>query len=121
MGNKRVLSYLASGIVHVSSSTLGAMISGAWLLYLLYPMARIFHPELKFLEFNRVLSLPYFPLQIGMASVLGYVLARRRPSPLTGWVWLFPLAVLAYGILSYSPSALEPDLYGRMSHFFGSK
>ena len=48
-------------------ATYGSMASAAASIFLLYPLAHALNAGLSFHQFNRILSVPYFPLQIAFA------------------------------------------------------
>jgi len=108
-------------LVHLVAGTYGSMAAAAALVYLLFPYVRLLRTGLEFKEFNRVLSVPYFPLQILVGLAIGYFLQRRFPSTAAQWVWVFPLVTLSYRFISFHPSVLEPAFVSRASHFFGRK
>ncbi|HEV2297375.1 MAG TPA: hypothetical protein VGR72_02525 [Candidatus Acidoferrales bacterium] len=61
---------------------------------------------------------PYFPLQIALALLLGWILSRWLHHRSMLWVWPLPLAVL---LLAFSalPTVTSLAFQSRLSHFFG--
>jgi hypothetical protein len=51
-------------------STAGAAAS----MFLLYPLAQALNANLSFRQFNRIFSVPYFPVQIAFGFAVGYLL-----------------------------------------------
>src|ERR1700680_2610929 len=56
-------------------------------------------------------SSPYYPVQIAVGLYLGWLLGRRFQQRVMLWVWVIPLAILCYAMVSFTPewtSVLEP-------------
>ena len=78
-------------------------------------------------DINRIYSgYPYYPVQIGSALVIGWLISRRFGHRSMLWVWVLPLAALCRAVIAESAitsigkSVLIPSQYPLMSHFFGS-
>lgn len=76
-------------------------------------------------DFHYVLTeTPYFPVQIGFALVLGWLLGRSLGHRSMLWVWILPLVILCFAIVITpveQTSVLAKQFSGqtRLSHFFG--
>jgi hypothetical protein len=119
-GSSNLLRNTCHAVVHLCVGTYGCMVSAAILVYTLFPLARTLYPDLQFRTFNRVLSLPYFPLQILMGLITGYLGQLKLRSKAARWIWLVPLAVLVIQFFSLDVSVFESSLLVRVDHFFGS-
>jgi len=97
-------------------STLGAALS----MNLLYPLAHIFNIHLSFHEFNRALSVPYFPVQIFFGLMVGYLGRDRFSTRFSFWVWIVPLSVLIWHFFTFVPAAFQNPWQVRVDHFLGS-
>lgn len=67
---------------------------------------------------------PYYPAQIVVGLGLGWSLGRRFQQRVMLWVWVIPLAILCYAVISFTPewtSVLEGPAASasRLSHYFG--
>jgi hypothetical protein len=58
---------------------------------------------------------PYYPVQISMALVAGFVIGSFRRIPFARWMWVLPLMILVGAILFEPISIFE----SRLDHFFG--
>ena len=106
----------AQYLAKVFCATYGPMISAAAMLYMLFPFAHFVERELTFRNFNRILSLPYFPLQIAMGAIYGYF--GRRRGLFTFSVWILPTILLFYCLRSFETSVLQDLWRARLDHFF---
>ena len=59
-------------------------------------------------------EIPYFPIQIALAFVMGFVLPRFLRHWLMKWIWVLPLLILCISFI------LTPlPLVGRLERYFG--
>jgi hypothetical protein len=103
-------------------STYGSMMAAAWFVYLAFPVVRLFDIEnpITFTHFNRILSEPYFPLQIAMGSIAGGYARHRFKRSLASWVWILPLAHFLFCLATFNVSVLQNPLVVRFDHFLGN-
>jgi hypothetical protein len=77
--------------------------------------------------YSTVSELPYFPVQIIFALILGWLLGRALRHRLMVWVWVLPFAILGYSVLTATvvipdwTSVLARPGVGQswFSHYFG--
>jgi hypothetical protein len=75
--------------------------------------------------YSIVSELPYFPVQIIFALILGWLLGRALRHRSILWVWVLPLAILCYSLVTASvliPTSVlaRPGvLQSTFSHYFG--
>jgi hypothetical protein len=70
---------------------------------------------------------PYFPVQIGLGLILGWLLGRYLRHRSMIWVWVLPCAVLCYALVAIptlNPTAVPPSMQAgvgqsRIAHYFG--
>lgn len=69
---------------------------------------------------------PFYPVQIVTGLYFGWLLGRRLQHRCMLWIWIFPLAILAYAfavtplVSPYASVLLRPDsLRARLSFYFG--
>ena len=98
------------------ASTLGAALS----MPLLYPVAHVFNVGLSFRQFNRLLSVPYFPVQIAFGFMVGYFGQKRFGTRFTFWIWIIPLSVLIWHFFAFETGVFENSWQARFEHFMGS-
>jgi hypothetical protein len=75
--------------------------------------------------YSIVSELPYFPVQIIFALILGWLLGRALRHRSMVWVWVLPLAILCYSLITArvliptSVLARPGVIQSRFSHYFG--
>jgi len=106
--------------IEVFVASYGSTVSAAALMYLLYPLAQVLSSRVTFHEFNRVFSVPYFPVQIAFGFAVGCIGRERFGTRFTMWVWAFPLLVFTWHFLGFEPSVLQNSWRARVEHFLGS-
>jgi hypothetical protein len=69
---------------------------------------------------------PFYPVQIVAGLYFGWLLGRRLQHRCMLWIWIFPLAILAYAFAAtplvspYASVLLRPDsVQARVSFYFG--
>jgi len=69
---------------------------------------------------------PFYPVQIVTGLYFGWLLGRRLQHKCMLWIWIFPLAILAYAFTAtplvspYASVLLRPDsIHARLSFYFG--
>jgi hypothetical protein len=97
-------------------STAGAAAS----MFLLYPLALSLNANLSFHQFNRIFSVPYFPVQIAFGFGVGYLGRKRFGTRFSFWVWTVPLLIFIWHFVTFEPSVLESFWRVRLDHFVGS-
>jgi hypothetical protein len=97
-------------------STAGAAVS----MPLLYPVAQALNASLSFHQFNRIFSVPYFPVQIAFGFAVGYLGRNRFGTRFSSWVWTVPLLILIWHFVAFEPSVLESWWRVRLDHFLGT-
>ena len=89
----------------------------AFKLPLLFGRSRTFH--------SMVSEMPYFPVQIIFALILGWLLGRALRHRSMVWVWVLPMAILCYSLVTARvliPTSVfaRPGVFqSRFSHYFG--
>ena len=63
-------------------------------------------------------AVPYFPVQIVIALLLGWLISDLFGHDSMLWVWVFPYAWLVYDFVR-SPGVFGVTFRARLSHFFG--
>jgi hypothetical protein len=101
-------------------ATYGSTLAANMLVYMLFPFARVTNPGLSLHQLNRIISLPYFPLQIIVGFTVGYVRSKRHRTAISLWVWTVPLLLLAVHFASFNPGVFGNPWMSRINHFFGS-
>jgi len=97
-------------------STAGAAAS----MFLLYPLAQALDATLSFHQFNRIFSVPYFPVQIAFGFAVGYLGRKRFGTRFSFWGWTVPLLIFVWHFVAFEPSVLESFWRARLHHFLGS-
>jgi hypothetical protein len=70
---------------------------------------------------------PYYPVQIGLGLLLGWLIGRRVEHRAMLWVWILPLAYLTYAVIAIPtlvPNLIPPAYQAgigesRWKHYFG--
>jgi len=103
-----------------SVASYGSTAGAAASMFLLYPLAHALNAGLSFHQFNRIFSLPYFPVQITFGLLVGYLGRKRFGNRYSFWVWAVPLLILIWHFVAFRPSAFESFWRARLDHFMGS-
>jgi hypothetical protein len=98
----------------------GSTAGAAMLMPLLYPLAQAIDSGLSFHQFNRIFSVPYFPVQIAFGFAVGYLGRNRFGTRFSVWVWTFPLLVFIWHFAAFEPSVFQGFWRVRLDHFVGS-
>jgi len=106
--------------IEVFVASYGSTVSAAALMYLLYPLAEVLGSRLTFHEFNRIFSVPYFPVQIAFGFAVGCIGRERFGTRFTMWVWAVPLLIFMWHFVAFQPSVLQNFWLSRFEHFLGS-
>lgn len=120
-GNFRSLGWgLVKLGVELFISTYGATLVAAESMYLFYPLVRPFAMDPSFHQFNHVLSVPYFPIQIACGLTIGYLGRRRFGTRFSFCLWVVPLFNLTWHFLAFEPGVFADRWLSRLDHFVGS-
>jgi hypothetical protein len=76
-GLRSFIGEVASVALELFVASYGSTAGAAALMFLLYPLAQALNANLSFHQFNRIFSVPYFPVQIAFGFAVGY-LGRKR-------------------------------------------
>jgi hypothetical protein len=88
----------------------------AFLTFTAMPLVHVFGAPATIRTAHWVLTeTPYFPVQITIGLISGFVIGRFRRIPFTRWMWVIPFLVLIAALI-FKP--LQPGL-ARLDHFFG--
>lgn len=98
----------------------GSIAAAAASMFLVYPLARVINTNLSFHQFNRIFSVPYFPIQIAFGLAVGYLGRRRFGARFSFWVWTVPLSIFIWHFIAFEPNAFEGFWRTRLDHFVGS-
>lgn len=106
--------------LEVFVASYGSTAGAAMLMPMVYPAAHALNGKLSFHDFNRIFSVPYFPVQIVFAFAVGYLGGRKFKTLFSPWVWTFPLTIFVWHFFAFEPSAFENIWWTRVQHFLGS-
>jgi hypothetical protein len=106
--------------LEVFVASYGSTAAAAASMFLLYPLARALNANLPFHQFNRIFSVPYFPVQIAFGLAVGYLGGKRFGTRFSFWVWTVPLAIFIWHFFAFEPGVLEGFWQVRFDHFVGS-
>jgi hypothetical protein len=115
---------LLRGIVklglEVFVASYGSTAGAAGTMFLLYPLAHALNADLSFHQFNRIFSVPYFPVQIAFGFAVGYLGRKRFGTRFSFWVWTVPLLIFVWHFVAFEPSVFQGFWRVRLDHFVGS-
>ncbi len=98
-------------VLHQAFCPYGLMIAAAINIFMVVGM---FHGTAKTASYI-LTGTPYFPIQIGVGAINGYLVGRYTVWPLTRWIWIVPVGILlAYMIFDPLPQGVS--LFG---YWFG--
>lgn len=101
-------------------STYGSTLVAAESMYFFYPLAHLLDLNMSFHQFNRALSVPYFPIQIITGFAIGYLGHNRFGTRFSSWLWIVPFGNLIWQFWSFEPSVFANRWLSRLDHFMGS-
>ena len=107
-------------VVELFVASYGSTASAAASMFLLYPLVQAIDPGLSFHQFNRVFSVPYFPVQIAFGFAVGSLGRQRFGTRFSLWIWTIPLLIFIWHLAAVEPSVLENSWRSRLDHFVGS-
>lgn len=109
--------------VHQLVATLVVMVAAPIVLAVIGPALRVFGVSFYMRQFHWILTeTPYFPVQIVFALILGYFLCCYIGDRSMLWVWILPLAFLAWAFATNTNGLSLGGVSGpggRFAHFFG--
>jgi hypothetical protein len=115
-------------ILHQYIATLGIDIFAGFLVAYCFDVLGLFgkHFPPKII-FWILTGTPYYPVQIGLALLLGWSIGRRVQQKAMLWVWVLPLTYLVYALIAIPtlvPNWIPPRYQAgvgesRFKHYFG--
>jgi hypothetical protein len=106
--------------VEVFVASYGSTAGAALSMNLLYPLARAVNANLSFHQFNRIFSVPYFPVQTAFGFAVGYLSRKRFGTRFSFWVWTVPLLIFIWHFVAFESSTFAGFWRVRLEHFVGS-
>ncbi len=112
---------LAKFALHSLAATLGTMIWASMLIYALRRTLAQVGLGAESRAAQQLLYGPYFPAQIAIALIAGYLAMHHYKHAAILWTWVPPAVVLCIVIASTgNPSVLDDSWSWRFKHFFGT-
>jgi hypothetical protein len=114
--------------VHQFIGTLGIDILAGYLLVYVFDVLRLLGKAYSMKIYSHMMTgTPYYPIQIGVALVLGCLVSRRTRHRAMLWVWIIPSAYLTYALIAiptlvpqWIPPAYQAGVgESRFKHYFG--
>lgn len=115
-------------ILHQYIGTLGIVISAAYLTAYAFDVLRLFGKPIPSERIYWVLTgTPYYPVQIGLGLLLGWLIGRHLQHRAMLWVWVLPFTYLTYAVVAiptlvpnWIPPAYQAGIgESRFRHYFG--
>ncbi len=115
-------------ILHQFISTLGIIVLAAYLTAYVFDVVHLFGRSFPSKTMYWILTgTPYYPVQFGVALLLGWLIGRRVQHRAMLWVWVLPLAYLTYAVIAIPtlvPNLIPPAYQAgigesRLKHYFG--
>jgi len=109
-------------LTHLIGSTVGISLSAAFLTYSTVISLHQFYPSIGDRTVHWILTeTPYFPVQILLGLLYGFLLSRRFGHATMLWVWLVPaLAIVCLIVLNpVTPVFVGGVELTAIEHFFG--
>src|ERR1700674_3755732 len=124
---KRELSRIFMLLIHQLSAAVGVLGLAGLLTGVVLGEPRLWGHAVQIRYVYTVLTgTPYFPIEIFVGMVWGWVIGRKTRQPVVLWVWVFPLFALCWALLESPPTYVSDIIpgaefhgYTRFSHFFG--
>lgn len=115
-------------ILHQYIGTLGITILSAYLTAYVFDLLRVFGKSFPAKTMYWILTgTPYYPVQISLGLLLGWLIGRRVRHRAMLWVWILPLAYLSVAVVAiptlvpnWIPPAYQAGVgESRWKHYFG--
>jgi hypothetical protein len=109
---------------HLLISTFGVAVAAAVLTYSAVPPLHQLFPSLNSRTIHWILTeTPYFPVQIVVGLLWGFLLGRRYRHLVMLWTWVVPALAIALLILfvPLRPVVVAGTEITKIEHFFGRK
>lgn len=114
-------------VFHQAIGTIGIIAGAPVVIALSAPVFRLLGWATLAMRAHTILTqTPYFPLQIALGLLAGWVLGRYLFHPLSPWVWLAPCVILCFALVAFPETgqfAVSQYAYlsspSVLSHFFG--
>jgi hypothetical protein len=119
---------LASFALHQYIGTLGIDIFAGFLVAYVFDVLQFLGKHIPSKTMYWILTgTPYYPVQIGLALLLGWLIGRRVQHRAMLWVWVLPFAYLTYALIAIPtlvPQWIPPQYQAgvgesRWKHYFG--
>jgi hypothetical protein len=103
-------------------ATYGSTLAAALLVKAAFPVVRVLDPlyRMTFWQFNRILSVPYFPVQIAVGAIAGGYYRHKTERSYALWVWIPPLAYWLDKVATFKVSVLLNPWSQTLQHFVGN-
>ena len=117
-----------SFIVHQFIGTVGIDIFAGFLVAYVFDALRLFGMRFPQTTMFWILTgTPYYPVQIGLGLLLGWLIGRRVQHRAMLWVWILPSVYLTYALIAIPtlvPRLIPPEYQAgvgesRFKHYFG--
>ena len=106
-------------VFHQYFSTSGIIILAASLTAYIFDLLRLFRKPLPSTTMYWMLTgTPYYPIQISLGLLLGWLIGRRVQYRAMVWVWVLPFAYLSLALI-VSAQWIPPGGESRWKHYFG--
>src|SRR5580704_11189287 len=87
--------------LHQFIGTFGVIILATYLTAYLFDVVHLFGKPFPSKTMSWILTgTPYYPVQIGLGLLLGWLIGRRVLHRAMLWVWVLPFAYLSYAIIA---------------------
>ncbi|HXQ25725.1 MAG TPA: hypothetical protein VN822_04890 [Candidatus Acidoferrales bacterium] len=119
---------LAWFTVHQFLGTYGIMFVAPYILVSAGDFLQLFGRQFPMAYTYWILTgTPYFPVQILLGLLLGWLIGRHFQHRVMTWIWIIPLIYLLYAFIAvptFTPNLTPPDFQAgvgesRLSHYFG--
>lgn len=108
-------------LMHEVFSTVGVIILSGFITFDIVWIVHHIYSGFGNKVASRILTeMHFFPVQVCISLVLGWLLNRSLGQKQASWVWVLPTAVLMIAIIHGPVFNGIDDGYSAMSHFFGT-
>lgn len=115
--NARAILFFAG---HELLSTIGVPVLAAFLTFSIAPLLPIIGPKITIGDLRAILTgTHYFPIQISLGFLFGFLAELLIKQRMTTWVWVLPAVALLIEFVFLRGASLG-DANRRFLHFFGS-
>jgi len=114
----RLVSTTTACILHTLAAAVGCVMTAAVLIQIIFQVVHRIDPTATKGPYYSLLFNSYFPLQIAIGLLAGYVNSVRFKNPIAMWVWVLPAVAVARAIFAWHGYSVTENYWMAVFHHF---